>query len=134
MNATHGSDSRASASREIRFHFPKLTQVCPVKSGRRHMHSMLPVTQPDTHVAMVMVVEAVKMDALKSHDTQFGGTLSRSNASVGCPFSSAAQSTAQLLRGLCSPEQLMNSAPACSKFQFLIAGPSAGRNSCKRNS
>ena len=28
QNATHGSDSPASAAREIRFFFPQLSQVC----------------------------------------------------------------------------------------------------------
>ena len=63
MNATHGSDSRASASREIRFHFPKLTQVCPGKGGRLHTSAMLHATQPETYVAMVMLVAGMKLGA-----------------------------------------------------------------------
>ena len=34
QNATHGSDSPASAAREIRFFFPQLSQVCYKRCAR----------------------------------------------------------------------------------------------------
>ena len=130
MNATHGSDSRASASREIRFHFPKLTQVCLGKSGRLHTDAMLHVTQPVTQVAMVMLVGAMKVGTLRSPVIQIWRHLA---AALLWAAASAVQLRACHSRsqGSCSSEQLtLNHGPACSKSRFLPAGLSAGRTGC----
>ena len=86
MNATHGSDSRASASREIRFHFPKLTQVCPGKGGCLHKSAMLHATQPETYVAMVTLVAGMKLGALSSHDTHMWRQLVVQQRFTGLPL------------------------------------------------
>ena len=131
MNATHGSDSRASASREIRFHFPKLTQVCPGRSAcTLHKRNTAHCTACDT------CGHGHADGSYEDRCPEEAGHQDLEAAYVTAAVKQAAAAAVQLRawrscwRDFCSPEMSVNDVPACSRFKFVLAGPSAGRSSC----
>ena len=99
-------------------------------SWQKHLHisAMLHVAQPDTHVAMLMLVQATEVGALTSHNILIWRHLILQQRSSGLPLQQCSSEHGTAAHS--SPEQLMNSAPACSTYKSVFAGPSAGCSSC----